>query len=567
MPLFELEASPRGRMRVFARAQLPLLLATGFICLVVAVAVPAALTSAVFLLGVGTIVAASLAAAALPWESVSPNALMSVAVVDIVGVALIRAELLAVLPSVGMLAIFPILWLAYGFHRAAILVAVGGALLITTYGFVYQGTWPTTAIQWANVITLPAMIIAVAVVVNAASAQLRRNRHRLLLAHDAQADALRSSQDNELLSRAILDTVTAGVAFYDERNELVIANDSASALVELVGFRLDRPPYAGKNVLAADRATAIPFDQQIIPRALRGEVIDEHVEWLGPPGGQVAIMASARQVHRPGGDLLGTVIVAYDITELAQAIDIREEFLTTVSHELRTPLTSMTGYLELLEDALPPSDTTSARYVDVIARNTKTLRDRISDLLAATSAEAPARLSSVDMSVLVDEAVRSVSDQAASRGQLVEIRPDRIGPTSVRGDAGQLRAALVELLVNAIKFSPPESRITVEQSASATEFAVTIHDRGPGLSRGEQAQMFDRFYRTPFARSNAIQGFGLGLALVKNTIDGHDGRVSVASAAQRGSRITVALPLEPDERRGSVTRTSRFRHAPESTTA
>jgi signal transduction histidine kinase len=255
-------------------------------------------------------------------------------------------------------------------------------------------------------------------------------------------------------------------------------------------------------------------------------------------------MASARQVHRPGGDLLGTVIVAYDITELAQAIDIREEFLTTVSHELRTPLTSMTGYLELLEDALSPSDTTSARYVDVIARNTKTLRDRISDLLAATSAEAPARLSSVDMSVLVDEAVRSVSDQAASRGQLVEIRPDRIGPTSVRGDAGQLRAALVELLVNAIKFSPPESRITVEQAVSATEFSVTIHDRGPGLSRGEQAQMFDRFYRTPFARSNAVQGFGLGLALVKNTIDGHDGRVSVASAAQRGSRITVALPRE-----------------------
>lgn len=544
MPLFEQEVSPRGRLRVFVRAQLPLLVVTGFIVVVVAVAVPTVLRSPVFLLGVGVIAAASLAAAVLPWESVSPNALMSVAIVDIAGVAFIRAELLDVIPSIGMLAIFPILWLAYGFHRAAILVAVGGALFITSYGFAYSGMWPSTALQWANVITLPALIIAVAIVVNAASSQLRRNRERLLVSHDAQAAALRESQDNELLSRAILDTVTAGVAFYDADNRLVVANDSASALVGLVGFRLDQPPYAGENVLAADRSTTIPLDQQIIPRALRGEVIDGHVEWLGPAGAQVAIMASARRVHRPDGDLLGTVIVAYDITELAQAIDIREEFLTTVSHELRTPLTSMTGYLELLEESLPASDATSLRYLEVIARNTKTLRDRIADLLEATEAESLTEPRSVQMGAVVDAAVLSVSEIASSRGQLLDVRRNDAAPAWVRGDPVQLRKAVAELLTNAIKFSPTESRITVEQDTTDADVIVTVHDRGPGLSKGERAQMFDRFYRTAFARSNAIQGFGLGLAQVKNTIDNHHGRVSVASALQRGSRITVSIPRD-----------------------
>ncbi|PSL38174.1 signal transduction histidine kinase [Labedella gwakjiensis] len=544
MPLFEQEATPRGRLRVFVRAQLPLLLATVFVFVVAVVAVPSALTSSVFLLGVGSIVAASIAAAAVPWETVSPSSLISVAVVDIAGVAFIRAELLDDIPSIGMLAIFPILWLSYGFGRPAILLAVGGALFITSYEFAYNGTWPSTALQWANVITLPALIIAVAIVVNVASSQLRRNRQRLLVALDSQAKALRDSHDNELLSRAILDTVTAGVAFYDADNRLVVANDSASALVGLVGFRLDEPPYAGVNVLAADRTTTIPFDQQIIPRALRGEAIDEHVEWLGPAGAQVAIMASARRVHRPDGDLLGTVIVAYDITELAQAIDIREEFLTTVSHELRTPLTSMTGYLELLEDSLAVTDTTSARYLEVISRNTKTLRDRIADLLAATESETVVDPRSIHLGAIVDDAVSAVSELATARGHLVDVRRTHAATAWVQGDPGQLRQAFTELLTNAIKFSPPESRITVELDTTDAEVIVSVHDRGPGLDRGERAQMFDRFYRTPFARSSAIQGFGLGLAMVKNTIDGHRGRVSVASAEGRGSRVTVAIPRD-----------------------
>ncbi len=528
---------------MFIRAQLPLLLATVFVVMVVAVAIPAELVTPVLLTGIVTITVASVAAFVLPWERWSSNRLISVAVADLVGVALIRAELFSVLPSVGMLAIFPILWLSYGFRRWVVVIAIAGALFMTSLAFAYRGVWPTTALEWANVITLPTIIVGVAVVVNIAASHLRRNSQRLRTANDAQAAALQESRDNELLSRAILDTVAAGVAFYDAGNRLVIANRLAADMVELVGFRLDQPPYAGDNVLAADRATPIPYEEQIIPRALRGEEITDHVEWLGPADQQVAIMASSRQVHRDDGVLLGTVIVAYDITELAHSIDIREQFLTTVSHELRTPLTSITGYLELLEDSLDPADTTNQGYLEVVSRNAGILHDRIGELLAATDIAAPLQLRLVTVGSVLDEAVARTAKTATKRAQTIRLVRDRTVDIPRMVDPGRLRRAFEEIIDNALKFSPSNTTITITHtsSSSSDDDVITVQDEGPGISRGEQTRVFDRFYRTPYARNNAIQGFGLGLTLAKNTIAAHHGRIAIATA-DPGTTLSITIP-------------------------
>lgn len=524
---------------MFIRAQLPLLLATVFVVMVVAVAIPAELVTPVLLAGIVTITVASVAAFVLPWERWSSNGLISVAVADLVGVALIRAELFAVLPSVGMLVIFPILWLSYGFRRWVVVIAIAGALFMTSLAFAYRGVWPTTALEWANVITLPTIIVGVAVVVNIAASHLRRNSQRLRTASDAQAAALQESRDNELLSRVILDTVAAGVAFYDAGNRLVIANRLAADMVELVGFRLDQPPYAGDNVLAADRATPIPYEEQIIPRALRGEEMSDHVEWLGPADQQVAIMASSRQVNRDDGVLLGTVIVAYDITELAHSIDIREQFLATVSHELRTPLTSITGYLELLEDSLDPADTTNQGYLEVVSRNAGSLHDRIGELLTATDIAALLQLRPVTVGSVLDEAVARTAETATKRAQTIRLVRDHNVETPCMIDPGRLRRAFEEIIDNALKFSPPDTTIT--HTSSRDDDVITVQDEGPGISRGEQTRVFDRFYRTPYARNNAIQGFGLGLTLAKNTIAAHHGRIAIATA-DPGTTLSITIP-------------------------
>ncbi|ARJ06886.1 two-component sensor histidine kinase [Cnuibacter physcomitrellae] len=541
MPLFEMEATPRGRRRVSVLAQLPLLLGSAFVTGLVALSLPHELLSPTLLTGLALIVAATVLAVALPWERWNPNTLITVAVIDIVGIALIRAELLDQLPSVGILAIFPVLWLAYGFRPWAMAVAIGGALVITSFPFVFRGRWPTNALEWSNVVLLPALIVGVAIVVNLAAAQLRRNRQRLVESMDAQAGMLRRSQDSELLSRAIIDTVNAGIAFYAADTRLVVANRQAADMARLAGFELERPPYAGDDVLMADRETTIPYDQQIIPRALRAEEIADHVEWVGPADEQIAIMASSRRVHRPDGELLGTVIVAYDITELAQAIEVREAFLSTVSHELRTPLTNITGYLDLLEDSIDPADSESTSYLRVVLRNAAALRDRIDELLAATSTTSPLALEPSDVGAVLDRAVAALHDRARSREQRIHVVRDPAADTSARADRERLQRALEEIIDNAVKFGPVGSTITVTETVTPSSIAITVEDSGPGISRGEQTRIFDRFYRTPYAHHNAIQGFGLGLTLAKSTVAAHEGRISVRSTGA-GTALTTTIP-------------------------
>ncbi|WP_202564807.1 cell wall metabolism sensor histidine kinase WalK [Agreia sp. COWG] len=549
-----MEPTVRGRLKMLAGAQLPLLVGTAFVAALVALSTPIRSHTGFLTAGLVVIGLVSIVAAIVPWERRNKNLLIGVAVVDIVGVALIRTDLISILPSAGMLAIFPILWLSYSFNRAIIAVAIAGAFFISTLGFVIEGTWPSTVLEWANIVTLPVLIVGVAIVVNGAAARLRRNRRNLKAASDAQAEALRQSMDNELLSRAILDTVNAGVAFYDSDSRLVVANRLASDMVGIVGFRLDEPPYAGEDVLAADRSTPIPFDEQIIPRALRGEIVKDHLEWLGPADQQIAILASANRVHRADGALLGTVIAAYDITELAHAITLREEFLSTVSHELRTPLTNIIGYLELLEDGLDPADSASEGYLAVINRNVDSLNDRIKELLAATTTDAPLDRVVTDVSSLVESVVSGLASTAEGRGQLFLVSRSHGGQadpktetetpadTTALIDADRLGRALHEVIDNALKFSPPDSTVTITQQFTSDSAMITVSDTGPGLDRGEQSQMFDRFYRTPHARSNAIQGFGLGLTLAKNTVAAHGGRVHVTSAPGEGTALTITLP-------------------------
>lgn len=540
MPLFQMQRARRGRLRVFMRAQLPFLVGTLLVFTGLAVAVPDSLSTPLVVIAALLILVASIAAVFVPWERFSPTWLIVVAIADIVAVALLRTELRALLPAVTMLAIFPILWIAYAFPPVAFIAAVGGAALMTSLPFLTRGSWPETALDWVNVVTLPGLILGVAVIVNLAAQHLRRNAARLRAAHDARARALTRAHDNELVLRTVLDTVRSGVVLYDGQGRLVLANRTAEELSQAMGFSLDQPPYAGDAVLAADRSTPVPPHDQLIPRALRGDRISNAVEWVGPPAMQRAIIADADSVRRADGTLLGTLIAAYDVTDMADAAQIRHDFLRTVSHELRTPLTSVTGYLDLLTEHVGASDPAAARYLSMIERNVLVLRDRMNELLAAASSESPISPRAVVLSDIIDSAVRAVSPRAESRGSSIQ----QIGATGDRVvlDPVRIRQTLEELLVNAVKFSPPSSAVVVGQRIDDTGIHIAVSDSGPGLTAAERSRVFDPFYRTDFARENAIQGFGIGLSVVRNAVVAHGGKIRVGPSAAGGTAMTVTLP-------------------------
>jgi signal transduction histidine kinase len=540
MPQNELQPSKDGRRSVFVRAQLPFLVMTLLLVVGVAVALPEDLVSAEFLLGMGIALAASVAAIVIPWERYSSRWMITVAIADLVAVAFMRYAVYPDIAAVGLLAIFPALWFAYGFRASYAPIGVLGAVFVTFFPLIMAGELPTSELGWVNAIALPAAVLLITLAVQTAARQIRLSRSKLVDNSRKLAAALRESQDNEIIARTVFETVDAAMSFYDTDNRLILANETARGLTTRFSFHLDRPPFAGANVFAADRITPIPFDQQVIPRALRGEDVVGHVEWLGAPGDQVAILASARQVRRADGDVLGTVVAAYDITPLANAIDVRERFLTTVSHELRTPLTSMMGYLEIIEDEVDAAALGVDTYFDIVRRNSVELMARISELLQFSDKTAPLARTSDDVRGIVLAAVTNAMPAATTAGLTLEHHLDERPSAFV--DARRFHQVIDNLLSNAIKYTPVCGKIVVELHSTAEETLLSVTDTGPGMTPDEQRQAFDPFFRAESARVGAIRGFGVGLSIVKEIVTAHGGDISVISAPGEGTTMTVRIP-------------------------
>jgi signal transduction histidine kinase len=539
MPALEPQANRNGRWRVLFRAQIPFFLAAAFVAIITAFAVPDAFTEPFIIEGFLAVLVSTIVCAAIPWERWPLHWMMLVPAADLVAVALIRTVLVPVIPSVGLLIVFPLLWLAYGFRYGGISVGIVGAVLVAVFPQIWTGKVPNSALEWANIVTLPLLAVGVAVAVNLAARQFQRTARVVAAQKEQLALALRQAQDEQIRSRAIFDTVHAGVAFYDADNKLVMSNLHGEAMVSRVGFRIDEPPYAGPEAREADRTTVIPFEDQIIPRALRGETITDHVEWLGEPGNQIAILASADQVHRPNGGLLGTVIVAQDVTDLADAVNVREEFLATVSHELRTPLSSILGYLELIDDDLDAKALGIDDYIAVIERNARELLRRVSELLSLSDRGLTLHLENADMRQIVRASIAKMKPIADARS--ITLRSTEGSAVLTRVDPHRIQQVFDNLIQNSIKYSPPGStvNITVARQDGAVELVVS--DNGVGMTPEEARQATHKFYRAPSARYQAIQGVGIGLSIVQSIIRAHDGTLLIDSEPGRGTTIRITI--------------------------
>jgi signal transduction histidine kinase len=250
------------------------------------------------------------------------------------------------------------------------------------------------------------------------------------------------------------------------------------------------------------------------------------------------MITSTSLVRRPSGELLGTVAVMYDVTELAEAIEIREEFLRTASHELRTPLTAAVGYVDLLEEdpELPPR---LAERLDTVRRGIERLTTRIAELMAASDDGVDLNPVRVDVGQLVEECVDRLPPR--NRGRVIRFGTDA-GGIEADVDPRRLSQAIGELLTNAIKFGSEEMPVVVRLSSEGDAIELRITDTGPGMSRAEITRAFDSFYRAPSARAQAIQGFGLGLHIVRNIFQAHGGDVQLRSEVGVGTTVICRLP-------------------------
>jgi two-component system phosphate regulon sensor histidine kinase PhoR len=225
----------------------------------------------------------------------------------------------------------------------------------------------------------------------------------------------------------------------------------------------------------------------------------------------------------------------------------KTEFLSTVSHELRTPLTSIQGYLELLRDGdAGPVPEDQMHMLGIIERNAARLRGLIEDILVLNRIESgglipgTSEVSLRDLTVNTTEELQPIADKGGVE-LLVRVEED---PGVVIGDRTQIQRALVNVLSNAIKFTPRGGTVTLDcRTGPADEVIITCRDTGIGIPKADMEHLFTRFFRASNATGMAIPGTGLGLAIVAAIMDVHRGGLTLDSAEGKGTTITLRFPL------------------------
>jgi signal transduction histidine kinase len=222
----------------------------------------------------------------------------------------------------------------------------------------------------------------------------------------------------------------------------------------------------------------------------------------------------------------------------------KSEFLSTFSHELRTPLTSIRAYTELLRDDGDDVGPDQDRMLEIIEENSVRLSVLIEDILTLShlnSAVYDIHLVPVDTNPLVAGVCESLLPTAEAKQLTLRVRTGA-DPAVVLGDANQLERMLLNLVSNAIKFTPPGGTIQVSASGSASSVVVSVADTGIGIPNEEQEAVFGRFFRGAEATHEVIPGTGLGLAIVQAIVEHHGGVLNLTSAPGQGTTIRVRLP-------------------------
>ena len=232
---------------------------------------------------------------------------------------------------------------------------------------------------------------------------------------------------------------------------------------------------------------------------------------------------------------------------LAQLVDRPEaDTVSWVGHELRNPITNVLGYTELLREGVGGHlSHHQTELLDRVLGNGRRLLDLVESLVTLDRVESPdlvLEAEPVVLDVVVHRALEAVTALVRGRDLTVRARVSP-GPIEVSGNASDLERVVTELLTNATKFTPAGGRITLELTREDSDAVLVVEDTGPGVPEHEQARLFDRFFRTSAALSQAVPGTGIGLAIVRSVVAGHGGSIALDSAPGRGARFEVRLPL------------------------
>ena len=371
---------------------------------------------------------------------------------------------------------------------------------------------------------------------------LRRELLRSI-AHEVAGTLERSEladevDENRRIAEAVLREMSDGVIVVDHNNISRICNPAAARL--LATSRAD--------IVGQHAATWLPVSEAAID-GLRERAQDR----TGAAGSPLLAEVDGRQLAITAGPFpdpdptrAGMLILIRDLSAEAEADRVKRDFVSMVGHELRTPLTLIRTTIDLLhEPDAGALNATQTRIVEVLQQNSERLMTLITDLLdmsALDSGRVQITPAAIDLDEVVRTAVENQRGAANLRKHTMQVHADP--GVLVWADAARVGQVLSNLLSNAIKYTPPGGRVEVRVEDTRPFATVSVSDTGIGIPPAEQAQLFEKFYRTSAGR-RTTGGTGLGLAIARSIIDLHGGTIRCESDGEHGTTFTFTLPRRP----------------------
>ncbi|HZL91922.1 MAG TPA: ATP-binding protein [Pirellulaceae bacterium] len=341
------------------------------------------------------------------------------------------------------------------------------------------------------------------------------------------------AQENSQRLQTVLESMIEGVLAVGTDQQILLANDAGRAMLDFT-----TPQPVGKPLLAVTRAR--PVYEAVLEAFAQSAPVEK--EFQSPGSSRKTL--SLRATRLPGDPCPGVMVVLHDVTELRRLENLRRELVANVSHELKTPLAAIKAYAETLRMGAVNDPTHNLAFVQRIEEQTERLHQLILDILQIARVESGQEtfeIGDVRLLDVFEDCAAQFAGAAAAR-QIVlhmELPP---GELTARCDEEGIRTILTNLVDNAIKYTPPQGRVTVRAIADEPTVTIEVQDTGIGIAEKEQARIFERFYRVDKARSRELGGTGLGLSIVKHLAQSFGGTVGVASALKKGSTFRVTLP-------------------------
>jgi two-component system, OmpR family, phosphate regulon sensor histidine kinase PhoR len=350
------------------------------------------------------------------------------------------------------------------------------------------------------------------------------------------SEAVERSRRDSRRWETILEQMSGAVVIVDSNRRIEFTN---SAFARFFGVVAEEVKGRSEDVALNYELSALLQRAMAQNAAQHGEV-----RVLYPETRTLSVVMTP--LHGETGEVTGAVGLLRDVSDRHQLDEMRREFVANASHELRTPAAAVKALAEALQMGALKDPEKGPRFVQQIVEAADRQATILDDMMTLTRVEMGRQLLQVaplSAAQAFEEAARQLQPTAAVREVALQVEVDK--RDLLMADAAGLHTVLLNLLDNALKYTPPGGAVTLRGQAVPNGYEIRVADTGIGIPVEHQSRIFERFYRVDKARDRATGGTGLGLSIVKHVIEAHGGRVSVRSTPGQGSKFTVFLPSAP----------------------